>query len=258
VRVAFVHNYPTRFVEIDRRLISAEHDVQDCCVRSTFTGMLDLVVAVRSSDAVFARFASWHSHHGIEGVPATHLSDRENLVITVGNVSWSILTRKGLKVFCPAAALLPEYRVVLVGRLVDAAIDHLRSISAPNVFFSGFVDEATLRDYYEKASVYVQASAHEGFGMSLAEAMLAGCVPVTTPCAAIPEVAGDEAVYVDSTGPEHIAAAIREAAVRPLQARERAQQRVLKLFSLERRRASLNQCLEASWLSGRQGGSHAT
>ena len=33
-----------------------------------------------------------------------------------------------------------------------------------------------------RAAVYVQASKHEGFGVSVAEAMLARCVPVVTPC----------------------------------------------------------------------------
>ena len=58
-----------------------------------------------------------------------------------------------------------------------------------------------LNDYYRRASVYVQASAHEGFGLSVAEGMLAGCIPVTTRAGALPEVVGDVGIQVDGTGP---------------------------------------------------------
>jgi hypothetical protein len=67
----------------------------------------------------------------------------------------------------------------------------LRQAASPNVEFLGFVSDEELFSLYARASVYVQASMHEGFGLSVAEAMSAGCIPVVTRAGSLPEVVGD-------------------------------------------------------------------
>ena len=79
---------------------------------------------------------------------------------------------------CEAAAHLPDVAFVLAGRWDDASADELRDAAPPNVTLTGWVEQEVLNEHMRRASVYVQASAHEGFGMSVAEAMLAGCIPV--------------------------------------------------------------------------------
>ena len=90
----------------------------------------------------------------------------------------------------------------------DEAIDYLKGVATANVTFTGSVSADVLLDYYRKASVYVQPSLHEGFGLSVAEAMLAGCVPVTTGAGALPEVTGKCGVRLSSPDPAEIAQAI--------------------------------------------------
>ena len=125
---------------------------------------------------------------------------------------------------------------MVLGAWADDAIEHLRSIASPNVLFTGWVSDEELFDYYRRASVYVQASLHEGFGLSVAEAMLAGCMPVITQRGSLPEVAGEYGFYINSPEPQAIANAVATALDSSAPVREGARQQVLRLFSLERRK----------------------
>jgi glycosyltransferase involved in cell wall biosynthesis len=166
------------------------------------------------------------------------------MVLTVGNVDSANVKRKGLEPFVRAASYLPEMEFVLVGAWKDNTIEYLQSIATSNVLFTGRVSDKELMDYYRKASVYVQASLHEGFGMSVAESMLAGCIPVVTRAGALPEVVGDTGVYTDSTEPAEIAQAIEIAIKFSTDQRDQARQRVLKMFTLEKRRQLLENLVQ--------------
>jgi glycosyltransferase involved in cell wall biosynthesis len=168
---------------------------------------------------------------------------RARMVLTVGNVDRSNLQRKGHQSFIRAAALMPDVSFVLVGNWKDDAIAHLRSISPPNVVFTGWLSDEELLDYYRKASVYVQASLHEGFGLSVAEAMLAGCVPVVTRAGSLPEVTGDCGIFVDTPEPAAIAQAIQKALDYPEAERARIRQRILDEFPMEVRGQLLEQII---------------
>jgi glycosyltransferase involved in cell wall biosynthesis len=167
------------------------------------------------------------------------ISVRESMVLTVGNVEWPNLKRKGLEFFVRSAAYLPDVQFVLVGKWLDDSVDFLRSIASTNVVFTGRVSDAELLQYYRRATVYVQASLHEGFGLSVAEAMLAGCIPVVTRNGSLPEVVGDVGVYTQSTAESDLAEAIHRAfGVSPTLSGQ-CRQRILDLFPLERRQQRL-------------------
>ena len=169
---------------------------------------------------------------------------RARMALTVGNVDRDNLRRKGHEPFVRAAALLPDVNFVLVGNWKDDAIEHLRSIATPNVSFTGRVSKDVLLDYYRQAAVYVQASLHEGFGLSVAEAMLAGCVPVTTGAGALSEVTGGCGVQVSSTDPEQIAQGVQTALAFPDSARSSIRARILEGFPMSKRREQLRQLVE--------------
>jgi glycosyltransferase involved in cell wall biosynthesis len=160
---------------------------------------------------------------------------RERMVLTVGNVDRSNLQRKGHEAFVRTAALLPDVNFVLAGAWKDGAVDRLRAIATPNVKLTGRLSDEELNDYYRRASVYVQASLHEGFGMSVAEAMMAGCVPVVSRAGALPEVTGDSGIFVDAPEPAVIARAIEKALAYPEEARGWIRQRILDRFPMEKR-----------------------
>lgn len=164
---------------------------------------------------------------------------REDLVITVGGVNTSNLTRKGLEPFVRAAARLPHLRFVVVGAWMDGAIDRLSAIATPNVTFTGRATHDDKVRWLWRSRVVVQASQHEAFGLSLAEGMLCGCVPVVTRAGALPEVAGDAGVVIDSADPQAIADGIVRALELGAGASLRSRERVLACFTIDQRRALL-------------------
>jgi glycosyltransferase involved in cell wall biosynthesis len=165
---------------------------------------------------------------------------REALVTTVGGVNASNLARKGLEAFVRAAALVPEARFVVVGAWMDDAVERLRTIATPNVVFTGRVGHAGKVDWLWRSRVVVQASQHEAFGLSLAEGMLCGAVPVVTAAGALPEVAGDAGVVLADQDPRALADGVRRALRMDDAAGARARERVLEWFSIPARRRGLH------------------
>ena len=196
-------------------------------------------------------------YHGILSEYDQPLETRPSMVLTVGGVCRENLLRKGLLPFAKAASLLPNVRFVHVGVWQDNSIEKLREVSSANLEFRGFVSDQELKALYGQASVYVQASLHEGFGMSVAEAMAAGCIPVVTRCGSLPEVVGDTGIYISSQCPMAIVDGITRALSAPYEARIRAQTRIRKLFTLSKREEALkelvhNLILRTSRCSARQ------
>ena len=166
----------------------------------------------------------------------------ENLVITVGGIDWSTSKRKGIETFVKSAKLVPEANFVVIGNHIDDSIDYLKSIATPNVKFTGFVSDEELLRWYQQAKVYVQASAYESFGISVAEAMLCECVPVVAKRGALPEVGGGTWFYVPYGDPEATAEAIKKA-LKSEKGHE-AKERVTKMFPLERREKELKEIMQ--------------
>ncbi len=183
-------------------------------------------------------------YHGVpDPFKAMPPGPRARMALTVGNVDRGNLLRKGHEPFVRAAALLPDVNFVLVGNWKDDAIEDLRNLATANVTFTGRVSDEELLEYYRNASVYVQASLHEGFGLSLAEAMLAGCVPVTTGAGALPEVAGDCGVKLATADPVEIAQAVRQALTYPDAARSAIRARIQEKFPMSKRREQLEELI---------------
>ena len=159
------------------------------------------------------------------------------IVITVGIVDATNLDRKGMRVFVQAAAEVPEVDFVVAGKIVGEAGTELERIAGPNVRLTGWLEHEQLESLLRRARVYVQASRHEGFGVSVAEAMLARCVPVVTRAGALPEVVGDTGIVLDDGAPRAVALGVREAL--HLDLGDAARARVLQHFSVQQRRAGL-------------------
>lgn len=184
-------------------------------------------------------------HHGVpDPFGALPEGEREQLVLTVGIVERRNLERKGLLPFVRAAALVPDMQFVVAGKWADDAVEELRAVAAPNVTLTGWIEQDELEGLYRRASLYVQPSRHEGFGLSVAEAMLAGCVPVVSKAGALPEVVGEAGVVLEAVTPAAIAAGVRQASALDPSARGRARERIVEHFPLGMRADGLEQAVE--------------
>jgi glycosyltransferase involved in cell wall biosynthesis len=85
-----------------------------------------------------------------------------------------------------------------------------------NVAFPAYVDAADLEGLYAIASCFVFASINEGFGIPVLEAMRRGVPVACSNASALPEVAGDAALYFDPYSVRGIAEALGELIGDPL------------------------------------------
>ena len=143
-----------------------------------------------------------------------------------------------------AAKRLPDVRFTFAGKWLDDSVEQLRARAGENVEFTGWLSDEDLHATYRRAAVYVQASRHEGFGLAVAEAMLAGCVPVVMNVTAMPEVVGDAGVLIESQEPEAVADGVRRALELGPDAARRARERILTAFPMERRRDGILRVVE--------------
>lgn len=162
-------------------------------------------------------------------------TDKEAIALTVSGLNPVAVRRKGIAEFVQAAQYLPDVRFVVVGKGDPETVRELQRLAAPNVEFTGYLPADDLTALRQRAAVYVQASHHEGFGLALAESMLARCAPVISRRGSLPEVVGDTGVYVDAVQPQAIAQGVREALARQLTLGEAARQRIVAQFPLSLR-----------------------
>ena len=185
-------------------------------------------------------------HHGIpDRFAAVDMdAERARMALTVGAVYSVNLARKGHGPFAEAARELPDVEWVLAGEWWDETGERLASSAPPNLRLTGRLGDEDLDALFSSAHVYVQASLQEGFGMSLAEAMLAGAVPVVTAAGAMPEVVGDAGVVIPEASAGAVAEGVRKALALGPEAGRAARERVRTRFTYERRRDGLLEELE--------------
>jgi glycosyltransferase involved in cell wall biosynthesis len=180
-------------------------------------------------------------HHGVpDPYGALPPGPRERRAVTVGLVEPRNLERKGLRAFVEAARRAPDVAFDVVGPWDDdASVTALRQHAGPNVTLTGWMEQGDLEALLTRTGVYVQASVHEGFGMAVAEAMLAGCIPVVTDAGALPEVVGDAGIVVPRNDPAALAEGVLRALDAGDDARVLARERVLREFPLRVREEGL-------------------
>ena len=121
----------------------------------------------------------------------------ESLLFSVG----STVERKRidilLRVFAAVAHQLPDVRLVRLGGALTAAQRELaRQLGVTGLMVElPFVDRALLGALYRRATLLLQTSEREGFGLPVAEAMAHGCPVVASNLPVLREIGGAAAAY---------------------------------------------------------------
>jgi glycosyltransferase involved in cell wall biosynthesis len=121
---------------------------------------------------------------------------RHEFLLRIIKVVWN--QRPDIKV------VLTGYRAGLLGKLLDGETE----LAKERIIDLGYLDEGSIAELYRNAEALLLVSNYEGFGLPILEAMSYGCPVLCGHSTAIPEVAGDAALYVDSDKPEDWAHAV--------------------------------------------------
>lgn len=148
--------------------------------------------------------------HRIDYKDPEQLPERdEKLVITVMRMNSMNYARKKTGLMKEVARLLPDYRFVHIGKILDEAKPLFYNNLPENFESVGYVTDEELWQWYHKAGFLIAPSWHEGFGLTAVEALAAGCLPVISGTGAQEEVTKGEAVIIPSDDPQAWADKIR-------------------------------------------------
>jgi glycosyltransferase involved in cell wall biosynthesis len=144
-----------------------------------------------------------------------HLKIDKPFILFVGNIE----PRKNIPALVEAFTRLPKdvrdsHSLVIVGGIgwncekeVQALADAVQD--GYNVIHTGYVSDEDKEALYSSATLFAHASAYEGFCMPVLEAMTHGVPCVLNDMPVFREVAGDAAIYFDSTDPDQTAATLK-------------------------------------------------
>ncbi|HEY2107698.1 MAG TPA: glycosyltransferase family 4 protein [Candidatus Binataceae bacterium] len=169
-------------------------------------------------------------------------NEKTRALVTIGGLNAENWIRKGLREFV-ALSRRVDVPCYLVGRPSSQQFfDKVVKQAPPRLTVTGYLPDASLSELLNAAKVYAQLSYMEGFGCSVAESMMAACVPVVTRQGALPELVGECGYYVDYGNEDQACQAV-VAALDDRHLGTRARERVVDCFPLKRRREQIAEVL---------------
>ncbi len=196
---------PPSVARAARVIVDSEHAGADLVARlgtpaaKVRTVPLGVPAALRTPPAQGA-VAAFRAAHGLG----------PRLVVCVGTVQPRKHVERVVAAFAQAGGAASGWQLVIAGRLRPGYAPPWLDRLPAGVRWLGPLDDEALRALYAAAEVAVSASDYEGFGLTVCEAMAAGCAVVAVGSSAIPEVVGDAGVLVPRSETALLAGALRE------------------------------------------------
>ena len=150
-------------------------------------------------------------YHGLPRVELKIEFAKKNIALNVGNFSYENLLRKGILPFLESASFKHNWKFLQIGKWQDESAKKLENRISKNVEIKGYSTNNELIECFLNASVYIQPSLHEGFGLSVVEAMQYGCIPIVSNYGALPEIIKDYGLVLENLDPQTIANSIDKA-----------------------------------------------
>jgi glycosyltransferase involved in cell wall biosynthesis/predicted O-methyltransferase YrrM len=150
-----------------------------------------------SSDEVYhfkARYGISKPYFVLVGTGSGHKDTYKNTVLFFQAFS-KLHTRQAFDIVCTGGGLFE---------------DELRAYTSGSAIHMLQLSDEELRAAYSGAIALVYPSKYEGFGLPVLEAIACGCPVITCPNGAIPEVAGEAALYVNDNDVNGLANALCE------------------------------------------------
>lgn len=127
-----------------------------------------------------------------------------------------------------------KYKLVLTGKpnpLYPEVLDLIKDYKLEKeVILTGLISEKELNFLYKNASLYVQPSFYEGFGLPILEALSFKTQVAASNTSCIPEIGGDQIHYFNPKNPKNIAKTILFALKNPI----KLEDKYLKKFNWQK------------------------
>lgn len=144
--------------------------------------------------------------------------------------------RKGIDLLLQFAELNPTYKFTIVGS--NAIFNYTKDLK--NVEIINYSTSDRLLTLYNQHQFYVQLSMVEGFGVSLCEAMLCGCIPIVSAGGMMDEIIGQTGQVVSKKRIDILQTEVNNAINNyHLDKTYEARNRICNSYPLEKRRDSL-------------------
>lgn len=136
--------------------------------------------------------------------------DKSNYILFFGNTDPKKNTVRTLKAYAlyvlqsakPLPLLVVDLNKSEVERIIkEERIDHIK----PYLYCPGYIKNSDLPYIYNGASVFLYTSLRESFGLPLLESMGCGTPVIASKTSAIPEIAGDRALFINPFNEQDIA-----------------------------------------------------
>ncbi len=150
-----------------------------------------------------ARISVVYLAPGKEFSPTSDKKITDPYILYVGDVNWNKNVPTLIEAFSKLHSTHPELTLKLVGKaFLDENLPENQEVQkviekynlASSIIKTGRVENSELRSLYSQASMYVQPSYAEGFGLPVLEAMACRCPVVSTGGSSLQEIVGPAVV----------------------------------------------------------------